>query len=602
MFFISPENNYRLSNESNSVLLIGGFGGWWNFGDVLQLKSTLDRYVGYERIILVHLSSVIEEKSLSKLKDVFSDAIPLFYGSESQAKTFEDLYGIELQEPEVNLKVLHVYGGGFLNEFWGKGIIEIAEKALHKFKPKKYVITGQQISSKIVDSFRKHVDIYKPAIVGVRDYKSLECLRKAQIEAEFSWDDSIEEIVRIKKLIKPVERYNDAYGIHLNLSDYVVKDLGKIKEKIKQIMEHFKDKEPIFFQSYSRSSVIVKDTIKSIEYLGLGDFIRYFHIIDLMNSYVYEDWESLKGTLPGIGCVFSNSYHTALFFAMVGVPAYLFCLNDYYRQKHVAVMGEEVDFEQFLDNIPFYAEKQREIISENAGKRKQFIEKLKDILETDSVQNVYEDKNYTYQNWYVEQKQNYEVDAYVKKLYRDNLELISYSKSLEEQLYRANSQREEAEKTIKTLKMRNEALKSHNLLLSDSNIKLRKEFENREIEIKGLREELEWARSQLYRANSQREEAEKTIKTLKMRNEALKSHNLLLSDSNIKLRKEFENREIEIKGLREELEWARSQLYQIWNSNSWKLLSRYWKLRDESVLRFVIRPVRYVILKIMRRI
>ena len=100
--------------------------------------------------------------------------------------------------------------------------------------------------------------------------------------------------------------------------------------------------------------------------------------------------------------------------------------------------------------------------------------------------------------------------------------------------------------------------------------------------------------TQLDSANNEIEKEKKLIK-------ALNVHNTLLAETNIKLRKSVESKGIELERLKAESDEIRFQLNQIWNSNSWRLLSKYWKLRDESILRFIIKPVRYIVLKIIKR-
>ncbi|NIA11341.1 MAG: hypothetical protein GWP10_16845, partial [Nitrospiraceae bacterium] len=266
----------------------------------------------------VHLSSVIEEKSLSKLKDVFSDAIPLFYGSESEAKTFEDLYGIDLQEPKINLKVLHVYGGGFLNEFWGRASIEVIENALNAFKPKYYVISGQQISPLVSNIFKRHVEIYNPDIIGVRDYDSLKVCKNVNVPAEFSWDDGSDLILSLKKQLTQLNPPNSVY-LHINLSNYVLSK-SSFNEFIADITSVSGDKKSKFvlLNAYNRKSIAVKDTLKSIEYLGLEDIIPSFKVLDLVSSVFLHDskplMEMLRNSPPRF--VLSNSYHVALTFSL----------------------------------------------------------------------------------------------------------------------------------------------------------------------------------------------------------------------------------------------------------------------------------------------
>jgi len=525
-FYIEP--NCHMDTTKKSVFLIGGFVGWWNFGDFMQLKSILLLYKnkGYFPYVFVFSETVKNEENFRFLKNIFSDVCFV--------SLMDDAYKLrEWVKPSVeNMDVLHLYGGGFLNEYWGKSIIEVVERALNRFKPYLYIITGQQISKKVVKHFSEHVNKYSPELIGVRDFESLKNLEEENISAYFSWDDSVEEILRIKNKMKSLSHFNNCntVGIHINLSNYVASDLSLVKRDIKNILEYNKNRKIIFFQAYDRDSVIVKDTSKSLDYLGILGRLGKVEIVDLMGYAAFNKLDNLKDIFRSLCCVFSNSYHVALFFAILGIPSYLMRFNRYYSQKHKAVMGCDVGLDSFLENIENLWEIQREWIEKNKKERVEFLEELDKVISTIEKNNKKTfDFSYTFEKWPVETDiiEN-DIDSYVE--------------SLLDKIKNYDREKNNLLDFVKSLKNEIEILEQKKERLEDDLDKKRK-----------------WYESQL---------------------NIIKRHNKMLISENKKLKEE---------------------LWNIWNSNAWKMVDKYYNLKKRKWFYLLSSPIRFIITKTLRR-
>ncbi len=413
-FYVLNRHSINLENpKTKKVLLIGGFGGWWNFGDILQLKSVLNSY-DENTIPLIHIfvGAVLEDQSVTdRLADLFPRSPVVIWAAEAPA---------DFTEVSLKVDTLHFYGGGTMNEYGGKTIIEVVERALKAFQPDHYLITGQQITRKVVNSFKEHVRLYTPDVIGVRDYDSLDYLSQAGIEAYFSWDDAVDEMMNMKNRLKMGQerQHKSACLVHINTTPLVIKNIEEVSEDLGRILEKNKEDgidECWLMNAYSRNSVMVKDTFRSIEYLKINEAMPVLRIIDLNYMVLNDDTSSLGELLSSFRITYacSSSYHAALFFSILGVPSYLFCHNDYYSQKHNSVMGQRIELRYFLDHSQEIAAIQKKINANNLKRRSAFPNKVNDLLERAHRVN-YQDVDFTFPGWATEDTDAYEVDPYIR--------------------------------------------------------------------------------------------------------------------------------------------------------------------------------------------
>ncbi|MFN3406130.1 MAG: hypothetical protein ACK40E_00135 [Caldimicrobium sp.] len=411
--------------KKKKCLLIGGYGGYGkNFGDIIQAKSIIKLYIEKDFIpfILLHFQAIKEVDTLEEYKELFPEAILLFWSNYDA----EVPYDVLVKNPmSIDFDILHLYGGGFLNEYWGKVMIESVEKSFQKFNINNYYISGQQISEKVVPYLKKHIEYYQPLILGTRDYESLNFLNKYGIEGIFSGDDSLEVLEAYSNILKQnLKLGQDVCFFHLNISDYTQEDFANAKNEIENLITALKKegiKKFIFFHSYSRKSVIVKDTLKALDYLGISDIIPSFNVVSLPALIRSKDEiERVFSEIGNLGCVkyaFSNSYHTAFLFALSGIPTYLFAFNQYYRQKQVGLFGQQITLSEFLSNTDEIFKNQQEHLKKILEERRKFLNFFGDSLLVHKDRKSKFIPQITYTFFPSKSRAPYEIDGLIAKLY-----------------------------------------------------------------------------------------------------------------------------------------------------------------------------------------
>lgn len=450
-----------MEKMNKEVLLFGGFSGWLNWGDILQFKSWLIFYRerGFKIKVLLNRDCLSNSLHYEILKRVIKEDF-IFYDKGK-------FYDSQLNPlDKVKIDFFHVYGGGFLNPYWGKNKLEIIERTMNFFRPKKYFITGQQLSKEFLPYLKNHLDIYKPDLLAVRDRESLELCSDRGIDAFFSFDDSTEYLSLLRKSIdnEPLKADNKkTLFLHLNLSYYTLKQDSEIwsyREKLKKVIDN--SEKLYLVKTYQSYNTEVKDTLRAVEYIYLTMEKAEGNFLDLVTMLINEDFAALKNLLTsGVNpLAISNSYHTAFFFAFLGIPSYLLRLNPYYEQKGKEIF-EEIDLEGVWSNIEEIKAKQQIKLKELLKERKKFIDDFEKQLFRDSdVENkrVYDKFTYLYIPEIMIEKT--EIDDYVKQILND---LNWFKKELEKILYqldRLKNKTEVLEADLEKIKWERDNLKT----------------------------------------------------------------------------------------------------------------------------------------------
>lgn len=427
------------------VLLYGGFGGWLNFGDLLQLRGILRFYQNrnFNPLILLHKGSLQSPFHLELLKTHLSEDLLFYERGKFLGPDIKEVSGLEVD-------IFHLYGGGFFNTFWGKAQLEVVERALHFFKPRRYFITGQQVSKDFLLPLKRHIELFKPEVFAVRDAESLKICKEAGFEVEFSFDDSAEYLLEVReKIFVDVPHHfknfkKGALFLHLNLSYYTLgseDEIWALRERIKPYLEEAD--EVILVKSFQNYSLEVKDTLRAVDYIFLTHEKPTGRFLDLASFSLRENWEELKDHFPEIfsekAFAVSNSYHTALFFTFLGIPSFLIKVNPYYLQKGCEMWDGALP-QGDLKDLPEHKERQKRILSQLLEKRAEFLKRFSEVLEEEaSFERPYSSDNYTYEDLSdFGITQRVEIDSYVKNL-RDALawheeerqKLVEYAKKLE---------------------------------------------------------------------------------------------------------------------------------------------------------------------------
>src|SRR5262245_10066483 len=155
-FYCDEKTRAALTDAGEKVLLLGSYGGFSNFGDILQLKGAIAWHraeTRFEPILICHATAIPDAGFCHRQRARLGLRGILYWSPDRQ-----DLSAAGLGElaDAIGIPRLHVYGGGFLNRFWGEGTIAIIEALIARFGVGHYVLSGQQIDEQFVPQLREH--------------------------------------------------------------------------------------------------------------------------------------------------------------------------------------------------------------------------------------------------------------------------------------------------------------------------------------------------------------------------------------------------------------------------------------------------------------
>ncbi len=339
-----------LEDESDKIFFIGSDFGYGNFGDILQHMNSWSIAKKLQRFSAV---SVMGGSAIG-FKD-FPAWARRAYGTD--ATIFVADYPLIFQDGDPaltlvrtirNPSVVHLYGGGFLNDKWGDFVLGVTEYFLHALPGVAYFVSGQQITPPYQKRVLQHIRDFQPSIFGVRDGFSRQWLRQEGFLPEFSFDDATEALFSLSKKFN-LQR-SSGLLLHINTSDYTVDDLSinAISDDLSMLACRYAASDSVtLLQAFRDPRHEVKDSRESIKLIDSGfPFVDYRTLELAPLSYRCFD-ETLSGHLAGdIGC--SSSYHVALWLQLSGIPCWLRSANPFYDQKSKALQVHQ-DLQSFLE-------------------------------------------------------------------------------------------------------------------------------------------------------------------------------------------------------------------------------------------------------------
>ena len=381
-FFLDQASQKILKNDRPKVLLYGGDSGNGNFGDILQLKSTIAfhrKKSGLLPVVLFDVGNVSDPGYVERMKD--------FYGVDAIVLMGPELYdfsqsGIDLHPlREIrDLSLLHFYGGGMLNEFWGEEVLHRLQYLIEAFKIDRYVVSGQQIDPNFVDRLEKFLAKFPPLMFGVRDDMSLEAVKRIYPTVRFSFDDAVEPLQTIVSRI-PQKGKKHLVG-HFNTSYYTANEsnLDAIIGYFKALNTRYPNKPLTLINAFSTLNFDVYDTLRSLTLMGDRFPYGSYRLVDgakLAYRLKVEEMAWLRGEM----CI-TTSYHVALFMLLAATPVWLAGNNAFYRHKRKA-LGIEQSFDEFVKSptLPDLKDRLKE--------RRIWLEHLRDKIKAlEPVENV----------------------------------------------------------------------------------------------------------------------------------------------------------------------------------------------------------------------
>lgn len=364
-YYTDEETSRFLRAKDRRVYLYGGYGGYNNFGDIIQLKNTINfyrQYVGIEPVIMLHITSLEGPGHVTQFKRWFNCKHLLFIADEYVDASDAGLNLVD--EVGVN-SLLHIYGGGFLNKYWGKGMIQKIQDMIVSLKPQEYIFSGQQIEEATVplldDLFSA---VGEPTLFGVRDYMSMEYMSQSLLGKDilhYSFDDVTEIFelweanTRPSNKLRILNRFRSKSTLlHINMSSYATSNKMRILSRIRQMKRTFPENRILLAHIYNDIRISLKDTLQSVVQLE-NDFLYHeYKVVNLAQMALDLDID--KKRYPAVGSVLSNvqiaivsSYHIAMFAGYFKIPAYLMAENGFYSQKQKS-LGLETNFGKFMEN------------------------------------------------------------------------------------------------------------------------------------------------------------------------------------------------------------------------------------------------------------
>jgi len=406
-FFVTESSLAKLRSSNRVVILFGGFSGCWNFGDVAQLLGGL-RWHSSQRMAdtvcpIALFTSVQDLNRMVKVFGVREWIFCKYYEDESTTPAKLSIADCTLYRVEDVLRsrqaIFHVYGGGFLNRFWGAWQLRIIEDAVRQFAPSIYVVSGQQIDPEFSLAVAEHIKAYKPLIFGCRDQESVAALAAHDIKAHYSGDDSCEVVAEWADAVGQGRRrwwrQERSFGLHLNLSWYTHQDdpdnsapsvkaevLRDLQDVFAALQDRFGAEAcPLVVCAYPDSRLELLDSLSSVELTFFTMYFPKFVALDLIGLVAHNRWSLLGPMLDRVKVFIASSYHTALFFKMLGVPTLLYALNRYYQQKAKSLCQEPMSVREFLaQDIIEQKRRQNRYLRELAESRSAWLRHLDQVV------------------------------------------------------------------------------------------------------------------------------------------------------------------------------------------------------------------------------
>jgi len=350
----------RLLGEATTkaVYLYGSNMGYANFGDILQLKNEV--YYHQHQTKLIPVITLRFDAPYGFARHTENKH---WYSVENICYLAKDNASVprgwvELKKNIVMPQLLHVYGGGFLNSFWGEEMLEEIISVRDILGVKNYFFSGQQVSEGMSKTIYKRLKKNPPFTFGVRDKESLKFMQgnAKDFNVEFSFDDITElfqEWVRHKPstVVKMRSSLRKTVLFHFNTTGYVNSSAESLQDKLRYISANT-PLQCVLLQAYNDGSGEAKDTLQTVIAMENNFPYTSYKVINLAQlaleiKPVAGHYPNLAALLSGAKMAITSSYHTAMIATLLGIPSYLMVENEYYQQKQRA-LGLEIDFNKFM--------------------------------------------------------------------------------------------------------------------------------------------------------------------------------------------------------------------------------------------------------------
>jgi len=365
MYFYADAATQRvLQSNAPTVLLYGGFEGFENYGDVLQLKSTIDFHrttTGLRPVLVLSLACCLSREVPEQIRAKY-DVDGIIY----EDGDLLDVSALALA-PIDRVRagaLLHVYGGGYFNRFWGARRAFVCEQLIFALRISDYVLSGVQVDEEGANQLARLFGLKMPLVIGGRDARSVGLLRTvAPAErVRSSFDDAVEAIDGIRAALTATGAFDNALrpatGMHFNITrEYMSADQAVAVESAFATTTRRRPGAPVtMLQAYNDRRGLVEDTLQTLSRVNILGELTSFGVVDLASlsaapAPTVAELGAVAGSLAALDVVVACSYHVALTMNLLGRPTFLVASNGYYADKRAA-LGLPVDLDAFFDDPP----------------------------------------------------------------------------------------------------------------------------------------------------------------------------------------------------------------------------------------------------------
>lgn len=350
----TPGDLHKLAGAESAVFLIGSYDGSGNYGDVLQLVSAIET-VG--RLPDSPLIVPVVEQETRRHHLELTERYPEIFG----AATFA-FFADDGTEPDGTLRpltgpgalpkraLLYVYGGGYLNGWWGgrKVAHAAAVEELAGGRTLPLAASGLQVEDQAVAPGGVGHDLLaRAAWVGLRDVDSLEYVRRRipslNGRAELAGDDALPRLGQA-----PAET-EAKVNLHVNDGGWISEDAEALRTQIVDVLLALgrASDEPLRLQpvvAYEDPRISERGILAGLiaqhgeELASVG--FEPLEPLDVLDDALRNRLASFRRARLTVSC----SYHVTLTSLLAGIPAVMLAHNEYYAQK-AAGLRELFDLE-----------------------------------------------------------------------------------------------------------------------------------------------------------------------------------------------------------------------------------------------------------------
>lgn len=339
----SPVDLTRMRQARSAVLLVGGYDGSGNYGDVLQAATAIETVAGLPGAPLP--VAVVEHETLAHHRALLA-RFPSQLGQAAfvHFKNDDDAVAPDLVELDTGVlpsrAVLYVYGGGFLNERWAPRKVEhaAAGAALRRRGSLPVVASGLQVDEPAVaPGGVAHELLARASFVGARDIQSQEYLQEhlpasAAGGVELSGDDAV------PFLRSGGAERDSVVNLHLNDGIWVSDDPDAMTERIVALLAWLPEAaqrrltlQPVIAYedprvSERRAHAALRERFG--DKLGNAGYV-FADPLDVLDEAIGCELAGFQRAWLTVAC----SYHVTLTSLLSGMPTVLLADNEYYEQK-----------------------------------------------------------------------------------------------------------------------------------------------------------------------------------------------------------------------------------------------------------------------------